>query len=347
MRFFPLKILISSVILAFIAVLTVSFDTHPPSFYKNLPAGWRNPVYSFSQNKLTPAGRELGKKLFYDAGLSRDGTKSCGSCHQQGFAFAQAGASMSHGVYNRTGTRNTPAIFNLAWNTSFLWDGGANNLEVQPLAPLTNTNEMDNTLQNVVHYLQGSPTYKSLFATAFGDTPITGQRALKALAQFTGSILSANSRYDKYVRHEPGGTMTKPELNGLRLFRANCATCHAEPLFTNFSFRNNGLGQSASPDNGRMHITGNSSDSLLFKVPSLRNVAVTPPYMHDGSLSTLTAVLNHYATGIAKGPTLAPELKNGIYLTAHQQNDIIAFLGTLTDSTLLTDPTLAPPQEPE
>lgn len=312
-----------------------------------LPANFPAPVYAPEANPPTAAAFALGRTLFYDARLSRDGSVSCGSCHQQFVAFANAGHRLSHGVGSQLGTRNAPALQNLRWKADFFWDGGPKNLETLPLAPLTNPVEMDETLANVLCKLNADASYPRRFAQVYGGAgPITSYQFLRALAQFTAALTSANSRYDKYVRGEAGGTLTPAEQSGRALFAAKCSGCHATDLFTDNSFRNNGLDRFFGADSGRAHITGRAADVGRFRVPSLRNVALTAPYMHDGRLATLPAVLAHYAGDVQPSATLDATLQPpggplGISLTAQEQADIIAFLGTLTDEAFIHDARLA------
>ena len=237
------------------------------------------------------------------------------------------------------GIRNASSLINLAWNTSFHWDGGVNNLEVQAINPITHSMEMDNSLANVLKSLNQSQVYRAAFYKAFGDSTATSQYLLKALAQFTVSLVSYNSKYDKYMRQEAGGDMTEQELNGLKLFRTHCASCHKEPLFTDFSFQNNGLPiDTFYKDLGRFRITQNPADSFKFKVPTLRNIEFSYPYMHDGRFKKLKEVMNHYANTETKNPSnLAKTLQNPLKFTPNDKKDVIAFLLTLSDSTFLYD----------
>ncbi|MCW3121620.1 MAG: Cytochrome-c peroxidase, partial [Flavipsychrobacter sp.] len=293
-----LKYLLPALLWAFTLVLSFAFSTKDEDIRFVQPEGWPKPFYDLSKNKVTTAGFELGRKLFYDPRLSGDGSISCGSCHMQVSGFAHAGNVFSHGMNGAKGRRNSPTLFNLAWNTSFMWDGGVNNLEVQPLAPMSSVSEMGTTLESIVRRLGVIPEYRSGFYLTFGDSAITGQRVLKALAQFTVMLESYNSRYDRYVRKEQGGTLTNEEQHGLKLFRKHCETCHNEPLFTNNSFQNIGLPiDTTLNDYGRLGIIHDMHDSLKFKTPSLRNVAVSAPYMHDGRFATLMQVLDHYTNG--------------------------------------------------
>jgi len=299
--------------------------------YFEVPDKWPKPVYDFSQNPLTEEGFQLGRHLFYDPVLSRDKTISCTSCHLQNTGFTHIDHDVSHGIESRLGTRNALALINLAWSKNFMWDGGVNNLEVQPINPITNPLEMDEKLENVTAKLQQSAKYRSLFAKAFGDDKITSQRILKALAQFTVMLKSSDSKYDKVMRGE--ALFTIEEQKGYNLFRANCASCHTEPLFTNGRFENNGLEPDADfKDRGRMKITKNILDSLKFKVPTLRNIELTGPYMHDGRIKNLEMVLFHYTSDIYKSPTLSQQLNEKIALSQADKANLIDFLKTLTDT---------------
>jgi cytochrome c peroxidase len=301
-----------------------------------IPKGWPKPAYNFEKNPVTTKGFELGRKLFFDPLLSKDSTISCASCHLQFTNFTHVDHALSHGIYGKKGTRNTLSIINAAWSKNFMWDGGVNNIEVQPLAPIENPVEMDSKLVDIVLKLNRSAKYKAKFKNAFGADEATGQLVLKALAQYMVSIQSCNSKYDKVMRKEPGIAFNEYEAKGLALFRKNCASCHTEPLFTNNSFENNGLKpDSVLRDSGRMKITQNKNDSLKFRVPSLRNIEVSYPYMHDGRFRNLQMVLFHYSNDIHKSATLSPKLAKGLNLDEQDKNCIIAFLKTLTDEEFL------------
>ncbi len=195
---------------------------------------------------------------------------------------------------------------------------------------------MDETLENVIKKLDRSSNYKKLFYKAFKDSTITGQRTLLAITQFVGMLNSYNSKYDKYVRNEVGGEFTSQEKNGLTIFKNHCASCHKEPLFTNHQFKNNGLEVDETlNDFGRMKVTNSPSDSLKFRVPTLRNIQFTKPYMHDGRFETLQEVIEHYTSDIQKSATLADELQNKINLTHREKVDLLVFLRTLTDKEFL------------
>ena len=335
----------------FVAILIIGLDSFTetnPYFlitandiqFEN-PLGFPKQVYDFKDNKVTPEGFVLGRKLFYDPILSVDSSVSCAFCHQRIAAFAHIDHTLSHGINGLIGNRNVPTLQNLIWQQTFMWDGGINHLEIQPLAPLGNDREMNEKLEHVLAKLQNNRVYVDAFNDAFHDTVITSQKLLKALAQFTGLMISANSRYDKYVKGEE--QFTEHELKGLQLFRSHCQNCHKEPLFTDNTFRSIGLQpDTALKDSGRARITGLPSDYMKFKVPGLRNVAMTYPYMHDGRFRTLQQVLKHYAngnffTGYDKS------IDKNVGLTADEQADIISFLKTLTDQEFLHDRRFADP----
>lgn len=301
-----------------------------------IPEGWPQPYYRFTDNVLTAEKFKLGRALFYEPLFSADNTVSCGSCHQQFAAFAHSAHQFSHGINGLVGTRNAPALQNLTWNPSFMHDGGVNHIEVFPPAPITNPVEMAETLPNVVAKIGASAKYQTLFRQAYGDDTVTTQRMFKAIAQFMGTMYSYNSKYDQ-VKHGTA-SFTAAEQNGYSLFVQKCASCHQEPLFSDYKFRNNGL--SVNPtikDSGRAHITRDPADICKFKTPSLRNIDLTGPYMHDGRYMTLMECLNHYTSGITVSPTLDPSLNSGIAMTNQEKTDIIAFLKTLTDPQFLTD----------
>lgn len=318
---------------------------NPTNLTFTIPAGWPQPATNiFANNRLTEQGFQLGKKLFYEGKLSKDGKFPCASCHQQFAAFSTYDHQFSHGFNNSFGTRNAPALFNIAWMKELHWDGGINNIEVQPLAPITASNEMAETIGNVVSKLSADTTYIRLFTAAFGDATINSQRMLKAIAQFVGSIQSFNSKYDKVKRGETSFTIS--EQYGYDIFKAKCNSCHTEPLFTDNSFHNTGF--SLDPilkDIGRMRITGNATDSLKFKVPSLRNLELTAPYLHDGRVFSISQVIDHYRSGIITGqPSLDPILKNRISISNQEKADLLQFLYTLTDREFLADPRFEAPR---
>ena len=296
-----------------------------------IPKGFPTPPTNiFAKNKLTEEGFQLGKKLFYDARLSKDGEVSCASCHQQFAGFATYDHDLSHGVNNSFSTRNAPALINLAWMKEWHWDGGINHLENQPLFPLSAPNEMGEKLDTVLMKIKADVSYSTFFLKAFGDANVTTERMLKAITQFTGSLVSANSKYDKVKRGE--ATFILPEEKGYEIFKANCNTCHKEPLFTDNSFRNNGITLNRLGDVGRQAITLDKKDSLKFKVPTLRNIGLTLPYMHDGRMSSIENVLTHYTTLDTTLRNLDPLLTKRINLTEKEKKQLVLFLYTLTDT---------------
>ena len=301
------------------------------------------PHYNLSSNPITEKGFELGKKLFYEGKLSSDGVVSCAFCHQQKFAFTHHGHQLSHGVEDRVGTRNTPPIQNMAFQKQFSWDGAAFHLDIFPIIPITNPVEMDETVTNILEKLQQDAAYRKLFSQAFEDGEINADNTFKAMSQFMLMMVSANSKYDKYVRVEKGGEFSEQEKKGLELFKSKCASCHTSDLFTDDAFRNNGLPINPEiNDLGRMTVTLLEEDKYKFKVPSLRNIELTAPYMHDGRFRSLKSVLNFYATGVQETQNLDPILKNengtiGIALNEQEKENIIAFLKTLTDEEFITD----------
>jgi cytochrome c peroxidase len=323
-------------LLLFLAFFALVAFRSQPIFHLDIPTNWPKPHYDFSSNPLSKEKIELGRTLFYDPILSRNNTISCANCHLQYTAFTHVDHALSHGIDDKIGTRNAPALINLAWNTAFMWDGAINHLDMQALAPISNPNEMDNSIENVVAKFRQSKIYPALFLRAFGDSNITGERMLKTISQFMVTLVSSNSKYDSVQRHQT--EYTAQENNGYRIFRENCASCHQEPLFTNFQYENNGLAvDSTLNDIGRINITKNPDDSLKFKVPTLRNIEFSYPYMHDGRFRRLSDVLKHYTVGIHSSKTLSKQLKQPIELTSNEKVDVIAFLLTLTDKKFLFD----------
>lgn len=303
---------------------------------QELPAAFPAPVYTFSDNPLTKEGFELGRRLFYDPQLSADGLIPCSSCHQQIAGFGTYEHDRSHGVFNSHTLRNAPVLFNLAWNSSFHWDGEFSSLADEAAHPLTGSNEMGQTYERIIDYLEADADYRKSFKEVFRYPFIRPEFIHKALAQFTGSFVSANSKYDRYKKGT--AVFTAQEENGYQVYQTKCAGCHPEPLFTDQSFRNIGLPvDPLLKDYGRMRITGNPVDSLKFKVPTLRNTYISANYMHDGRFNTLQQCLNHYRNNVQQAATLDPLLVNGITLTTTQNDNLLLFLRTLTDSSFLRD----------
>ncbi|MET7255863.1 cytochrome-c peroxidase [Dyadobacter fermentans] len=337
-------------------------DNMPTPLQWTKPSYFPDPVYDLSQNPLTVEGVELGKFLFYDGILSRTDNIGCGTCHQQQAAFTHHGHDLSHGVDDKIGTRNAPSVQNMAWNTSFFWDGGVHDMDMVPPVPIQNKVEMDERVGNVIEKLRKTPVagaakqvdYPKMFKAAFGSDSITADRMMKALSQFMVTMVSATSRYDYFLKGD-ASALTMQEKDGLSIFKQKCGSCHAGELFTDQKFRNNGLIPNRINDQGRYTITLNADDRLKFKVPSLRNVGLTAPYMHDGRFTTLEQVLDHYANdkpgskdSIYVSPTLDPLLnvagqKRGISLTAAEKQSIIAFLKTLNDDDFIKDKRFSDP----
>lgn len=294
------------------------------------PTGWPETQYDFANNPLTREGFELGRKLFFDGRLSKDGNFPCVSCHQPFAAFSTFEHDLSHGFNNQFTTRNAPALFNLAFQKEMHHDGGIANLDLQPLAPITAPNEMAETISNVLQKLSADADYRKRFKQAFGSDEITTEKMTKALSQYMLMLVSSNSKYDQVKTGKASFDVN--EAAGYQVFLdKQCNTCHAEPLFTDLSYRDDGLPLNpALHDIGRMRITGNREDSLKFRVPSLRNIMLTGPYMHDGRLNSLEAVYDHYNT---KNP-----------LSTVERGLLTEFFKTLTDSSFISNPDFLEPQ---
>lgn len=323
-------------------VLTAFIGTKDAYFV--VPKDWPKPEYDLSKNPLSKEKIELGRALFYDPILSRNNTISCSSCHSQFTAFTHVDHALSHGIDDRIGKRNSPALMNLAWHKLIMWDGAINHLDMQALAPMTHPDEMGEKIENVIAKLYRSSIYPALFKKAYKDTLITGERTLKALSQFMLVLVSSNSKYDSVMRKQ--AKFTVQEKNGYALFQKNCSSCHKEPLFTNLEFENNGLPvDSILKDTGRMKVTKDPLDSLKFKVPTLRNIEFSYPYMHDGRFKRLSDVLKHYTTGIHRSKTLSKNLDAPIVLSSNEKVDLTAFLMTLTDRKFLFNPYFSYPKD--
>jgi cytochrome c peroxidase len=301
-----------------------------------VPPGFPQPLYNFSGNPLTEEGFLLGRKLFHDGRLSKDGNYPCASCHHQVAVFGTYDHDLSHGYNDQHSNRNASPLFNLAWKDAFHSDGKYKTLEDECLDPIQAPNQMAEEIGNVLTKLRRDEHLRDMFKAAFGTREITIERMQKALAQFTISMITANSKYDQVKRGV--NTFTDYEQRGYELYKTNCASCHPEPMFTDYSYRNIGL--EVNPilnDQGRMIVTGKKEDSLKFRVPSLRNVSLTYPYMHDGRYQSLKACVEHYGNNVKQGATLDPSLTNGIHFNSSEVIDLVAFLRALTDSTLVRD----------
>ena len=305
-------------------------------FYR--PEHWPEPQYSFEKNPLTTDGFSLGRTLFYDPILSTDSTVSCASCHFQYTAFAHVDHPTSHGVASRIGKRNAPGLMNLAWYPSFHWDGGVLDLNGQAINPMTHPDEMGSSLEEILNKLNRDSWYRAQFKKVFGVERIKTSQLLNALAQFTVSLVSANSKYDSVMRKE--ANFTVQEKKGYKLFQRHCNQCHTEPLFTNFKFEANGIGPHPQLlDSGRALITGKAADAYLFRVPTLRNIEHSFPYMHDGRMGKLKEVIKHYASQSSWVKPISKSFTDPSMLqTDEEQKDLLSFLKTLTDKSFLFNP---------
>ncbi len=325
----------------YVPINTDTNNNNPKLEFK-IPSNFPAPTYEVTQNPPTEKGFELGKKLFYDGRLSSDGVVSCGFCHMPEFAFTHHSHIVSHGIDSILGTRNAQPLQNMAFMKEFTWDGAVNHLDLQPIVPITSPVEMNETVGNVIQKLEGIPEYVTLFSEAFDNQEVSPDNMLKALSQFMVLMVSSNSKYDRIERNE-GSVFTTDEAQGFELFKAKCASCHSGTLFTDQSYRNNGLPVDPQyNDIGRNRVTALEEDLYKFKVPSLRNIELTYPYMHDGRLKTLNDVLDHYSDGIVDSKTLDPLLKDsedrlGIPITENEKAQIILFLKTLTDDNFVND----------
>lgn len=310
----------------------------------NFPSYFPKMTFDQSANPVTKNGVELGRKLFYEGRLSRNNTISCGFCHIQENAFTHHGHTVSHGVDDRIGIRNAPPIQNMAFLKRYMWDGVIHNLNEQPIIPMTDVNEMDSSMPEAISKIKDDQKYKKLFAAAYGDENITGERILKALSQFMASMISADSKYDRVKQGRD--SFTSEESQGMTLFNKNCASCHSGGLFTDESFRNTGMYYNNQfKDAGLYRVTLSQNDWMKFRVPSLRNIEYTAPYMHDGRFYTLEAVLNFYSDNVEDNPNLDPQLKQnnhiGIAMNSQEKQLIITFLKTLSDKSFITNPKFA------
>ncbi len=327
------------------------YTTTPYNF--QTPVGFVQPTIP-ADNPMTIEGVELGRKLFYDPILSKNNVQACADCHVQDFGFTDDGLAFSTGVDGLQGNRNAMAIINLAWGSSFFWDGRATSLENQIYGPVTNPLEMNISWLEVEDKLNANNTYKDLFKNAFNIDQIDSVHVSKAIAQFLRTLVSGNSKFDKFVRQEV--SLTAAELNGLNIYtteRGDCFHCHTltNGLGTDNTFKNNGLDDDGSmTDLGRYMVTGNINDRGKFKVPTLRNIELTAPYMHDSRFATLADVVDHYDQGGVASSTVDPLMKHvqgstnpGLNLTAQDKLDLIEFLKTLTDDDFKTNPAFSHP----
>ncbi len=311
-----------------------------------------------ASNKPTNAGVMLGRMLFYEKAMSKDGTQACADCHRQQHAFSDS-LQFSIGVEKLPGKRQAMSVMNLAWHKNgMFWDGRAASVHEQALLPIQDPLEMNEKLENVVAKLQAEKKYRDQFIRAFGSDTITAEKIGLAIEQFEFVMISNNSKYDQFKRG--AATLTDAEERGRKLFftefdpfgqqrGAECFHCHAGFNFTNDEYMNNGLDAEADQtDTGKQKVSNDPADKAKFKTPSLRNVALTAPYMHDGRFQTLEAVIDHYNTGTKDSPTIEFLMQynlqpGGLGLTAQEKADLVAFLKTLTDAEFLTNPAFKTP----
>jgi cytochrome c peroxidase len=309
-------------------------------------------------NQLTQAKVFLGRMLFYENRLSALDNQSCASCHRQSEAFSDT-AQFSEGSFGDLGGRQTMEVVNLVWNTNgFFWDGRSPTMRHQSLQPIQNPVEMAESLDNVVAKLSLDQSYKDQFIRAFGDDQITSDRMGLAMEQFMTTLVSNDSKYDRFLAGT--ATLTDSEENGRALFfaeynpffpefsGADCAHCHSGFNFENDQYMNNGLDTDAEfTDMGRYDHTENDADRAKFKVPTLRNIEYSAPYMHAGRFTTLEQVVDHYNEGIQLSSTVDPAIANtqatGLMLSEQDKIDLVNFLKTLTDQTFLTNPAFSDP----
>lgn len=313
-----------------------------------------------ADNPMTVEGVALGRKLFYEKKLSGDNTMSCAACHAPENSFSDPN-QFSVGIDGIPGNRNSMALINLGWQDFFFWDGRSKTLEEQILEPVENPIEMHQSWINAVAKLNGDMNYRNLFFKAFGEEGINSTKVSKAIAQFLRTMISGSSKFDVMYKYENSLTLspseqailvaiTVEEWGGYDLFKslngADCFHCHNGPLMQVKKFSNNGLDALFS-DLGRGIITGNSNDNGKFKVPSLRNVALTAPYMHDGRFATLDQVIEHYSSGIQMSSTIDPLIEfasqGGVQLDAQEKDLLKKFLNTLTDYSFISNPEFQDP----
>lgn len=307
------------------------------------PSYFPDPHYSIPNQKEDSLKIAYGRMLFYDPILSKDNSISCASCHSPYNAFAHTDHELSHGIGDSIGLRNAPALFNLAWQKELMWDGAVNHIDMQALAPLESKSEMGETLENVVRKLNKHKFYRSRTFEIYGDSVLNGAQLLKLLSSFQLTLQSYNSKYDK-VRLGIE-KFNEQELNGYQLFKTNCDGCHTEPLFSNYKFERNFLPlDSVLNDVGRFRITQIGSDSLKFKVPSLRNLSYSFPYTHDGRFNSLYEMINHYTSETTNKNFKVNDLKP-IILTENEKVDLVSFLLTINDKDFVFSPKHQFPKE--
>lgn len=312
------------------------FPACEKTYELEIPEGFPVPIYP-KDNALSAARVALGKKLFYDPLLSRDSSISCNSCHKQEFAFTDP-KPISPGVENRLGKRNAMSLVNVAYGKMMNRDGGVPKLDLQAIVPIETEEEMDFSAQEIAERLNQMPDYQKLFKKAY-DREADAFTITRALGAFQRTLISGNSPYDQYEFQGIAHALNAQELRGKALFfsdRLNCTTCHSGFNFSAGTFANNGLYENYK-DNGRRDVTLAEADIGHFKIPTLRNIELTAPYMHDGSLSTLEAVIEHYDSGGKAHPN-KNEVIQPLHLSNEEKQDLIAFLKSLTDQRFIENP---------
>jgi cytochrome c peroxidase len=319
-----------------------AYPPHTTPYRLPVPAHFPQPALPLD-NPLTVEGIMLGRRLLFEKRLSGNNMLSCAGCHRPERAFSDSGKATSLGIDGKRGVRRAMPLFNLAWSGRYTWDGRRALLREQALAPIQDRREMHETLPRALAKLSADATYRHLFARAFGSPGVTAERLSLAIEQYLLTLISANSKFDRALRQE--ATFTNQEKQGLLLFiteydpargrvGGDCFHCHGGNLFTDYQFKNNGL-DTTFRDMGRAAVTGRAADRGKFKTPSLRNVELTGPYMHDGRYKTLEEVIEHYNTGVHRSDTLDPNIAKhpdeGLRLSASDKRALVAFLKTLTD----------------
>ena len=314
----------------------IYFSTTPYTI--EIPYGFPNMIIP-QDNPMTVEGVNLGEKLFNDPILSADNSLACVNCHNKSSSFSDPN-QYSTGIDNIQGTRNASALVNIGWNSSFNWDGSAQSLEEQAFEPVINPIEMHDTWQNVENKINANLEYKNLFLEAFNIDYIDSNHIVMALAQFERTLISSDSKFDKYIRGEI--QLSPSELSGYAIFnseKGDCFHCHGSQMFMDNRFHNNGLDIEPFTDLGLGGISGNSNDNGKFRTPSLRNIEYTSPYMHDGRFISLEEVVNHYNSGGNYSSTVDPLMKKigiGLQLTNQEKQDLVSFLKTLSDENFIT-----------
>ena len=348
-------LIILSIFIGFLGC-TRSEDPSSPNQDFLLEAPWNlgTEVPYVERNPPSEKKIELGRMLFYDPILSGNNEISCSSCHLQSKAFSDGFALSTNGVSGNALLRHSPSLINLAWMPGLFWDGGARDIESLAFGPITHPDEMAQDLRELEEELNSHDSYPRLFKEAFGINDISRTEIARALAQFQRTLISADSKYDQWKRGENGVTLNQLELDGLELYKRKCISCHSTDLFTDNSYHNNGIDEENLDKShefiflGRFRISYDSSDMGAFKTPTLRNIMLTAPYMHDGRFPNIDQVLDHYSSGIKDNPFLDQLLKeNGVAkkmdFTTTEREALKAFLNSLTDQKFTTDPNLADP----